>query len=74
MTEQNLKSFDEYVRLKCQALLEDIDNWLNKLDEPDAKKGDKVIHTGVGIYHFVVKDEAENVRMKDLLENRSEAE
>ncbi len=74
MTEQNLKSFDQYVRLKCQALLEDIDNWLNKLDEPDVKKGEKVIHTGVGIYHFVVKDDVEDVRIKDLLENRSEAE
>lgn len=50
----DLPKFDNYIRSKCQALLEDIDNWLNKLDPPG--KGDdpeEVIHTGVGIYHYI---------------------
>lgn len=71
---QDLPLFDAYVREKCQALLEDIDNWLTKLEEPDVKKGDKAIHTGVGIYHFIVKDEFEQKKIKDLLESRSDSE
>jgi hypothetical protein len=74
MKAEDLDRFDAYARLKCQAVLEDLDNWLNKLDAPNAKKGDKIIQTGVGIYHFVVKDEFDEVRIKDLLEIRSDAD
>ena len=71
---EDLAKFEEYASRKGQALLEDLDNWLNKLDEPSIKKGDKVIQTGVGIYHFVVKKENEEVQIKDLLESKPEAE
>lgn len=74
MRQQDLPLFDAYVRQRCQALLEDIDNWLTKLDEPNSKKGDRVVHTGVGIYHFVVDDEFEQKPLKELLEGRSETE
>lgn len=67
---QDLPRFDAYVREKCQALLEEIDNWLTNLDEPDAAKGDKVIETGVGIYHFVVRNDEGDVPVKQLLEQR----
>lgn len=66
---QDLPLFDQYVRQKCQALLEDIDNWLTKLEQP--KKQDEVVQTGVGIYHFVVEDdEYEDKDIKDLLEEK----
>lgn len=71
---RNLPAFDTYVREKCQGLLEEIDNWLSKFDAPDPKKGDEVIQTGVGIYHFVVDAQFEQKQIKELLEDRSEAE
>jgi len=71
---EELERFDEYARLKSQALLEDLDNWLNKLERPNRKIGDIGVQTGVGIYHFVVKDDLDEVSIKDLLESRSEAE
>lgn len=71
---EDLERFDEYARRKSQALLEDLDNWLNKLDPPDRKRGDVVVQTGVGVYHFVVKNDFEEVSIKDLLESRHEAE
>jgi hypothetical protein len=70
---QDLPLFDKYVRQKSQALLEDIDNWLTKLDPPN--KHDKTIQTGVGIYHFVVEDdEYDDKNIKELLEDRSNPE
>ena len=74
MKAADLERFDEYARRKSQALLEDLDNWLNKLDQPDRKKGEVAVQTGVGIYHFVVKDELDEVSIKELLESRSEVE
>lgn len=72
MREADLPIFDQYVRHKCQALLEDIDNWLAKLEPPDKKAGEKVVQTGVGIYHFVVdeRDDNDGRAIKDLLEDR----
>ena len=50
----------------------EIDNWLTNLDDPDPKNGDQVVDTGVGIYHFVVKSEYEDVPIKELLEPRKD--
>lgn len=70
---QDLPLFDQYVRQRSQALLEDIDNWLTKLEQPTKK--DEVIQTGVGIYHFVVEDDEYEVKkIKDLLEERSSSQ
>ena len=67
---QDLPLFDQYVRQKSQALLEDIDNWLTKLERPN--KNDTTIQTGVGIYHFVVEDDDyDEKNIKELLEDRS---
>jgi len=66
---QDLPLFEEYIQTKCQALLEEMDNWLTKLEDP--KEGDEVIQTGVGIYHFVIEKDDYNVKkIKDLLEER----
>jgi|SRR5690606_9221033 len=70
---QDLPLFDQYVRQKSQALLEDIDNWLTKLERPN--KNEPTIQTGVGIYHFVVEDdEYDEKNIKELLEERSNTE
>jgi len=70
---EDLPLFDQYVRQKSQALLEDIDNWLTKLERPN--KNDTTVQTGVGIYHFVVEDdEYDEKNIKELLEERSNTE
>lgn len=55
---QDLPRFDDYLRERCQALLEELDNWLAKLPIPDKEK-DEVIHTGVGVYHYMSHQEDE---------------
>ena len=73
LRKQDLPLFDQYVRQSGQKFLEDVDNWLTKLDRPGKK--DEVVQTGVGIYHFVVEDEEyEEKSIKDLLEERTETE
>ena len=71
MKVEHVPLFADYVNERCQALLEEIDNWLTNLDEPDPERGDQVIHTGVGIYHFVVREEVEDVTVQELLESRT---
>lgn len=71
---EDLGRFDSYVREKCQGLLDDLDNWLSKLEAPDEKSGGEIIQTGVGIYHYVVHKENEDTHIKDLLEDRSHQE
>jgi len=56
---EDLPKFDHYLRERCQVLLEEIDNWLAGLPKPDPKKGDDVIHTGIGIYHYMSHAEDE---------------
>ena len=50
---EDIPKFDQYIRERCQGLLEEIDNWLTKLPKPDPKKGDEVVRTGVGVYHYM---------------------
>lgn len=56
---EDLPKFDHYLRERCQVLLEEIDNWLAGLPKPDPKKGDDVIHTGIGIYHYMSHEDDE---------------
>lgn len=76
MRREDLPAFESYIRERCQALLEEIDNWLANLDEPQGQSvrnradGDR-IETGVGIYHFVVREEQADVSMQELLETRT---
>ncbi len=53
---KDIPQFDQYLRQRCQALLEEIDNWLTKLPKPDPKKGDEVVRTGVGVYHYMSEE------------------
>jgi hypothetical protein len=70
----DLGSFNLFVRERCQQLLDDIDNWLSKLEAPDEKKGDETVNTGVGIYHYVVHEENKDVQIKELLDERTHHE
>jgi len=63
---EDLPKFDHYLRERCQVLLEEIDNWLAGLPKPDPKKGDDVIHTGIGIYHYMSHEQDER-SFKNLL-------
>ena len=56
---EDLPKFDHYLRERCQVLLEEIDNWLAGLPKPDPKIGDDVIHTGIGIYHYMSHEQDE---------------
>ena len=67
---EDLPVFDLYVREKCQELLEEIDNWLTNLSDPDPEAGDQVVQTGVGIYHFVVRGDQDEVSVKQLLNTK----
>lgn len=66
---EHLPLFDEYVRRKSQALLEDIDNWLNNLEQPHEDEDGQIVQTGVGIYHFVIDEDIEEKQIKELLED-----
>lgn len=68
---EDLPIFDAYIRDKCQALLEEIDNWLTNLQPPDKNRGEEEVNTGIGIYHFVIRGETEERKITELLEDRS---
>ncbi|MEQ1800416.1 MAG: DUF6502 family protein [Gammaproteobacteria bacterium] len=58
LKEEDLPALEGFVRQRGQQLLEEIDNWITLRDKPDTERGDKVVQTGLGIYHFV--DGSEN--------------
>ena len=65
---QDIPLFDQYLRERCQALLEEIDNWLTKLPKPDPNKGEEVIRTGVGVYHYM-NDELDERGFQTVLQD-----
>ena len=65
---EDIPKFDSYLRERCQALLEEIDNWLTKLPKPDPKKGEEVVRTGVGVYHYM-NEEIDDRSFQKLLKD-----
>lgn len=63
---EDLAKFDGYIRERCQAMLEEIDNWLTNLPKPNENKGDVTIKTGLGIYHYIAEENDER-SFKSLL-------
>lgn len=63
---QDLDKFDDYLRERCQSLLEELDNWLTNMPVPDPANGDEVIHTGVGVYHYMSHEKDER-NLKTIL-------
>ena len=53
LKEEDLPALEGYVRHRGQQLLEEIDNWISLREKPDPERGDKIVQTGLGIYHFV---------------------
>lgn len=51
--DEDFPKFRHYVNERCQALLEEIDNWIARLELPEKAVKDEVTHTGIGIYHYV---------------------
>jgi hypothetical protein len=58
ITRIDLQAFDKYVRERGQRFADDIDIWLSSRSQPAPSDVD-TIHTGIGIYHYVVNDEDE---------------
>lgn len=63
---KDLNRFNRFVNERCQALLEEIDNWIAQLDLPDKENNEGVTHTGVGIYHYIERPD-EKKSFKDKL-------
>ncbi len=65
---EDVPRFDAFLRERCQTLLEELDNWLAKLPVPDHGKGEEVIHTGVGVYHYMT-NEFDDRNLRTVLED-----
>lgn len=62
---EDMSRFNRYIKERCQALLEEIDNWIAQLDLPESPNETNVTHTGIGIYHYIErKDEKRTLREK----------
>ena len=68
----DLPAFNQFIRERGQNLLDEIDNWLSKLEDPDSNDPDDVVNTGLGIYHYVVREESDK-DISELLDDRSQS-
>lgn len=55
----DLPRFQAYVRERGQFLLEELDDWLSKLEPADKTPNETMVDTGVGIYHYIKKARSE---------------
>lgn len=69
--DEDFPKFNSYVNERCQALLEEIDNWIARLDLPEEQvkrerpKPENVTHTGIGIYHYIERrDDKDSFKSK----------
>jgi hypothetical protein len=62
---EDIPKFNQYVKERCQALLEEIDNWIAQLEAPE-KVEKNVTHTGVGIYQYIERGD-EKLTFKEKL-------
>lgn len=53
----DLPRFQVYVRERGQFLLEELDDWLSKLEPIDHADSQTVVNTGVGIYHYIRRED-----------------
>jgi hypothetical protein len=63
----DMPKFRSYVKDRCQALLEEIDNWIAQLEAPSKGETKEVTHTGIGIYHYIERREDKKT-FKEILE------
>jgi len=48
---------DAFLRERGQQFLVELDDWLAARSKP--KENEEVIHTGVGVYHYIRNEEAD---------------
>jgi hypothetical protein len=53
----DLPRFQAHVRERGQFLLEELDDWLSKLEPIDNADSATVVNTGVGIYHYIRRED-----------------
>ena len=53
LKEEDLPALSAFVETRGQRLLEEVDNWLSGREKPDPDQGDRAVHTGLGIYHYI---------------------
>lgn len=70
LSKAQLLSFEEVLRRRGQEFLEELDDWLNDLEEPEDQK---TWYTGLGLYHFIEKDEDLDLRQEEV-QNTNERE
>lgn len=56
ITEINLPRFLAYASNKTDIFLDEIDNWLTKIDKPSSNQGKKIT-TGLGVFAYIQKEE-----------------
>ena len=62
---EDFEKFRTYVNERCQALLEEIDNWIARLDVPEKPNNKNVTHTGVGLSPYIERrDDKESFKKK----------
>ena len=64
---EDIPKFDSYIKERCQALLEEIDNWIAQLKQPTNDDVGNVTHTGIGIYQYVERRDDQST-FKEKLE------
>ena len=65
---EDVPRFRAYVNERCQALLEEIDNWIARLDLPKKPNEEDVTFTGIGIYHYTERRD-DKLTFKEKLES-----
>ncbi|MEZ5566133.1 MAG: DUF6502 family protein [Gammaproteobacteria bacterium] len=53
LKQEDLPALSSFIQARGQRLLEEIDNWISGRDRPEPERNDVVVHTGLGIYHYV---------------------
>jgi hypothetical protein len=69
ISEDDMESFDSFLRERGQQFLVELDDWLAARPKP--KAGQHVIHTGVGVYHFLKSEEADKALVKMIGEGEA---
>src|SRR5262245_15191153 len=59
LSPEDVDRFDNFLRERGHQFLVELDDWLAARQKP--KKGEAVVHTGVGIYHYIRSEEAEKL-------------
>lgn len=55
---EDFPALEGFIRQRGQQLLEEVDNWITLREKPNPESGEKIVQTGLGIYHFVDNSES----------------